>query len=172
MPWHGLPKGMVSWRLMSENEAARLPGEGGETNAHPSVVPDEVLQAMPPEMRQATVTALARMSSGPLPQADEFAKYENAVPGAGDRILAMAEREQAHRHEKENKAMDYTARDVGRGAWMGMAVSLSFVALAAYGMWLGVTGPTLVFGGVGAAGVLSSAWMLLRSSRTQPPDEP
>ena len=33
---------------------------------------------------------------GPLPAASEFAGYERVLPGAADRILAMAEREQAH----------------------------------------------------------------------------
>jgi len=30
-------------------------------------------------------------------------KYERISPGAADRILAMAEKEQAHRHEQEEK---------------------------------------------------------------------
>ncbi len=36
--------------------------------------------------------------SGPLPQPAMLKGFEEIVPGAADRILSMAEREQAHRH--------------------------------------------------------------------------
>lgn len=45
-------------------------------------------------LRQVSSTlALTRMelTSGPLPPASEFARYEQVLPGAADRILAMAE---------------------------------------------------------------------------------
>ena len=35
-----------------------------------------------------------RRVSGPIPSAEEFARYEEAYPGSADRILSMAEREQ------------------------------------------------------------------------------
>ncbi len=34
--------------------------------------------------------------SGPLPAADEIAKYEIALPGAANRIIIMAETQQSH----------------------------------------------------------------------------
>lgn len=40
------------------------------------------------------------MREGPLPDAASFAAYEKVTPGAGDRILCMAEKEQANRLEK------------------------------------------------------------------------
>lgn len=35
--------------------------------------------------------------AGPIPDADQFAKYDSILPGAADRILVMAEQEQASR---------------------------------------------------------------------------
>lgn len=50
------------------------------------------LQAMGQVLHQQMST------SGPLPVASEFAGYENALHGAADRILAMAEKEASERH--------------------------------------------------------------------------
>ncbi|MHB8129171.1 MAG: DUF2335 domain-containing protein [Mobilitalea sp.] len=40
---------------------------------------------------------------GPLPPASEFERYERVCPGAADRILSMAENEEAHRHRTEDR---------------------------------------------------------------------
>ena len=42
--------------------------------------------------------------SGPLPAPESLAKYDSVVPGSAERILAMAEKEQNHRHQTEDKA--------------------------------------------------------------------
>src|SRR3990167_310888 len=42
----------------------------------------------------------------PLPYPEHFAEYDRVLPGAADRILARAEKEQTHRH-----AMETTARE-------------------------------------------------------------
>ncbi|MDR1100263.1 MAG: DUF2335 domain-containing protein [Treponema sp.] len=39
------------------------------------------------------------MYSGPLPTSREFQGYEQVLPGAADRILAIAEKESEHRHD-------------------------------------------------------------------------
>ena len=41
--------------------------------------------------------------SGPLPAPESLAKYDNIIPGSAERILVMAEKEQNHRHQTENK---------------------------------------------------------------------
>jgi uncharacterized membrane protein len=45
------------------------------------------------------------MYSGPLPTSGEFKGYEQALPGAADRILAIAEKESEHRHDIERKEL-------------------------------------------------------------------
>ena len=52
----------------------------------------------PPEAREIAraVTELS-VSLGPIPPAEELARYEEALPGAADRIIGMAEQEQAGR---------------------------------------------------------------------------
>lgn len=56
---------------------------------------DQEIQIIKKVVRQEI---LARSYSGPIPPAEEFEKYEKALPGAGDRILKLAEKEQENRH--------------------------------------------------------------------------
>lgn len=48
--------------------------------------------------------------SGPLPPPHVLADYDAAVPGAAARIIAMAEREMAHRHLQESAATEANVR--------------------------------------------------------------
>ena len=56
-------------------------------------------------MAQSTViehsASVEQVYSGPLPHPNTLREYEVIVSGAGQRILAMAEREQAHRHRMD-----------------------------------------------------------------------
>jgi len=55
----------------------------------------EVLESLPEEIREVVLQAAS--FSGPLPPPPMFREYEDVLPGAGDRILSMAERQAAHR---------------------------------------------------------------------------
>lgn len=74
--------------------------------------------------------------SGPIPPQEVLARYEEKFPGFGERILAMAEREAAHRHELDKRNADVGAADIlaarsetRRGQWM--AFGLTTFAFAA-----------------------------------------
>lgn len=41
--------------------------------------------------------------AGPLPPPESLAQYDKIVPGAAERIIAMAEKEMEHRHKNEDK---------------------------------------------------------------------
>jgi uncharacterized membrane protein len=59
----------------------------------------------PNSIQSATAVAVqyqeASSYSGPLPQPEDLQKYEQACPGAADRIIVMAEKQAAHRQELE-----------------------------------------------------------------------
>jgi uncharacterized membrane protein len=42
---------------------------------------------------------------GPLPIASQYRAFEDAVPGTGERLTAMAERDQLHLHRMEEAAL-------------------------------------------------------------------
>lgn len=44
-----------------------------------------------------------QLHAGPLPDAETFARYDQILPGAADRILRMAENEQNARHKAQEK---------------------------------------------------------------------
>lgn len=87
-------------------------------------------------MRELTVT-----KTSPLPDATEFSEYEKAVPGAGDRILKMAENEQKHRHEMMKKEQEnYHQSNVKLtifGVISGMMISICGIAGAVLLGWFG-----------------------------------
>lgn len=118
----------------------------GATEAQGSVpaLKQEILERLEPyvfpERAGAAVDAVNALivqqsHSGPLPLAREFDGYESVLPGAADRILAMAEREQAHRQGLENTvvAKESGMRDRGQAfALVALLAMLAIVALLAY----------------------------------------
>ena len=60
-----------------------------------------------------TATETKIVKSGPIPDPATLQQYDILVPGSAQRIIAMAEREQAHRHarEAEEQAADIRHRD-------------------------------------------------------------
>lgn len=63
---------------------------------------------------------------GPLPPASEMQKYEDILPGAAERILKMAEREQRVTSKRENKKI----RIQRLGMVLGFIALMAIIALA------------------------------------------
>lgn len=63
-------------------------------------------QPAPATNGQPTLVAASVEYSGPLPPPDILAGYGHVVSNGAERIMVMAEREQANRHQLENKAAD------------------------------------------------------------------
>jgi uncharacterized membrane protein len=61
---------------------------------------------------------------GPLPPAKEFRDYEQALPGAADRILTMAETQAEHRRKNDNKLLDHSIKKSGLGQIFAFTISL------------------------------------------------
>jgi uncharacterized membrane protein len=67
---------------------------------------------------------VAMSYSGPLPPANQFVEYERALPGAADRILALAEKEAEHRHQNEDALVSKSMFLGGRGQIFAFVISL------------------------------------------------
>ena len=74
-----------------------------------------------PEIISAAQTV---MITGPLPSADEFAKYEAAKPGTAERILVMAEQEAEHRRKMEKLTVETSIRLNASGQIFGFIIML------------------------------------------------
>ena len=70
----------------------------------------------------------------PLPNSAELQGYENAVPGAGDRILTMFEKQIEHRMEIEKKGIQQRSMAMVIGAVTIWALILLSIVFAIMGM--------------------------------------
>jgi uncharacterized membrane protein len=133
----------------------------------------EVLKSLPSEKRvivESTITTIERrIHKGPLPAPEDFAKYNNIVPGAGERILAMAERNQAHRHAMEEREAAQTDAEIEidksdsanefvlktRGQWLAFGTLLLLVPLALYLAYLGDTSAAALIAGAAMVSIVA-----------------
>ena len=110
------------------------------------------LAALPEDEKQKEITAVishTRTFSGPLPTPEAFAKYNKVLPGAADRILRMAEKEQDTRHEAQRGAIANDRRRIDATT----IVALSIVGVAGVATWLG---QELIAIPLGLAGVIGT----------------
>lgn len=76
-----------------------------------------------------TTTEMVRRS-GPLPPPQDLAAYDAALPGSAERIVQMAERQQAHRHVIELTDLTEGVQYAKRGQMMAFSLALIFSAIA------------------------------------------
>lgn len=100
-----------------------------------------VLESLPEDKRDVIMSAMYAIEqksySGPLPAPEDFAEYENILPGSTDRILKMAEKQVDHRISSDNKIIDNTYRQSGRGQILGAILVVMFGVIS---LILGLTG--------------------------------
>lgn len=94
----------------------------------------------------SSLIAAERSFSGPVPAPETLKGYDLIVPGAAERIIAMAEREAAHTHKMETGALEAHKSEVRRGQWMGFVLGLSSLAVSAH---LALNGQPYVAGIIG-----------------------
>lgn len=128
-------------------------------------------------LSQHTVTK----SSSPIPSAQEIEHYERAFPGSAERIFDMAEKEQAHRHEREKEQQDINTKamkanietaeanaraqdaangEIRRGQWMAFILSLGYLAATVY---LATEGMEIVASAMTLGGVAAIAAVFIRT---------
>lgn len=93
---------------------------------------------------------------GPLPPPDTLRAFDDIVPGAAERIIAMAERQSAHRISMESQALGARIGEGKRGQVCAFLISLlglgGFIYLAATGHhWSGLAALVVSAGTVTAA---------------------
>jgi uncharacterized membrane protein len=108
-------------------------------------------QARQPREAQQLVqqTTLAASFSGPLPPPSTLERYEQVVPGAAERLITMAERNQSHRHALETAAVHHEIQIANRGQISAALVALASIGAGTYIASLGQTvAGTGLIGGV------------------------
>jgi uncharacterized membrane protein len=119
----------------------------------------EALESIPEEKRNTIMSGIfamveSRQFSGPLPAPEDFAKYEENLPGSAERILRMAEKQQEHRIESESKIIGYKTSVGKRGQWLGFILVILCIAAS---VMLGLFGHDWLAGCIGVTTVLGVA---------------
>lgn len=101
--------------------------------------------------------------SGPIPPPDTLRGYEEIRPGFAERIVHMAEQEQAHRIECEKKIVLETAAGSKRGQWMGFLVAIFFVIAAVI---LGLRGHDWLAATIGGGTLVAIVTVFVKKDKT------
>ncbi len=79
----------------------------------------------PAIQRQLHAEITAAAFSGPLPHPEILAGYDQVVPGAAKRIIAMAEVQSRHRQDLERSIIQGDIRRSWYGLWTGFAIGMT-----------------------------------------------
>ena len=113
-------------------------------------------RAQPEPDRQMALVQETYRHSGPLPAPEVLGKYDEILPGAAQRIISMAEREQESVIDSRNDAIKELALEIKRGQWLASFVAVSALATAAMlGFW-GHPIAASVVGGLPVVGLVTT----------------
>ncbi|WP_082703352.1 DUF2335 domain-containing protein [Novosphingobium sp. Fuku2-ISO-50] len=132
----------------------------------------EILEKVPEAQRTEIMRIVAQSEShsGWLPSPKYLAEYEAILPGLAERIVAMPEREQSHRHRViENLVKD--DRDLkARGQIFAMAALVLLLSTSIYLIKLGQFawgGRIAIFGIAGVVGIfVTGKWVDSKISKS------
>jgi len=146
---------------MSDNpkDLARVSQTSDSPDSANSVELGKILSELPPESRNLVFAALAKSHSGPLPDPETLAYYEQVHAGAVREILNGARETRRHRVQMDNKVAN-TAR---------LSLVLTFVVVIASllaGVFLGVQGHEALGAIFGTAGLVGVVVAMIRGGGT------
>ena len=112
--------------------------------------PDEIL---PPKQEFSSFVLAAKQDSGPLPSIEEIRQWEEVLPGAAERFLALLEQQTQSEIENDGKTLELQ-RDVIRWNFRLLTTGQIFGFIIA--MTAILSGASLVYSGHDVAGTIMS----------------
>ena len=130
-----------------------------------SPIPPELIEYIPEEIREEVLSriVLQEQYSGPLAHPRILAGYERYLPGSTDRILSMAEEQQKHRVQMEDRGQQAAIERDKRAMNRGFVLALVMMLLSAFALYLG---SDLAGFGFVATSVVSLAGVFLYSHQS------
>lgn len=108
---------------------------------------EELIEKHRGHLRQGIKRVEYAQFSGPLPPPNVLASYEQVLPGAAERILQLAEREQASRHRESDRTQTYLDNELRSstitqhiGQVTGTLIALAGLGLGFYAFSIGESG--------------------------------
>lgn len=106
---------------------------GGDNPKQP-VIPSEILEKLPEDEQQVVLRAFqASYFEGPMPPPAILRGYEDVLAGSADRIISMAEKQQAHRMDMERAVIESDIQMERLGLVAGFVLALT-VAVGSMGL--------------------------------------
>jgi uncharacterized membrane protein len=119
-----------------------------------------------PKMITETHQVSASVYRGPLPDPESFSQYDAVLPGAADRILRLAEKEQEQRHNLEKIQVKADSRDSLLGIISGSVLSaLCLIVGAAIAIKVNSAAGAILGSFFGLSGIGSVIATLVSSTR-------
>lgn len=103
-------------------------------------------------IRQETRTQISQAFSGPIPPPEILGGYNDLIPGAAERIFAMAEKQAEHRRGIERDAVSEEIRSNRFGQWGAVFVSTLGIAAGVFTIYQG----SVLAGGLISGGTISA----------------
>lgn len=97
--------------------------------------------------------------SGPIAHPRHLREYDDILPGSAERIVAMAEKAQAHNQSMEKKIIEGNLKTSHHSMYLGFSALIALIIAAVYA---GLKGNNILAGLLLASGVLGGAATLIR----------
>lgn len=108
---------------MQLEETSEYPSEESENN-----IDEKISDLEKMDHKKLVALVIEQEFRGPIPHPSLLKGYEQTLPGAADRILAMAELEQQHRHREEMEQLRSAAQDSKIGLLLAFLITVFVVA--------------------------------------------
>lgn len=130
----------------------------------------EELEAAPDDDSLISVERSIQAFQGPIPPPDMLAQYEEVLPGAAERIITFAERQQGDRTRVNERMLDLLGADlrvetIGQYSALIIAVASATVAIVT-----AITNPSWVIVPIGVPALTWTAMWALRGIVRQSED--
>jgi len=142
--------------------AAQTTSADSAGNVTPAVTP--VGTAPLPNGTKVGIAAQVSFWQGQFPPPEAVRTYDEVHPGAWDRIIRMAEKQQDAVISASDKAMDYQQKDTRRGQILGAFVTLACIGGAIY---CAIIGQPWVAGGLVAVPVMAVPIALIQGRKQE-----
>lgn len=162
---------MVDNNLMPDNP----PQESDDVAVHDfdsqSLSPEltDILNKVDPKQRAVLIHSLRQIHresfTGPLPHPEILQGYDKVQAGFAERILKMAEDEQAHTIRCEDKIVSSVTSQSTRGQWFGFILAILFLIVAGV---LGFYGHDWLAGVIGGGTLISVVTVFLTNKSNTP----
>lgn len=85
-----------------------------------------------PDKKQVIRLIKQEVFTGPLPPPQYLKMYNEIIPGSGERILSMAEKEMSHRHDVDDKCINSEFKLRSHAQYFTFFICLIIAVLGAY----------------------------------------